>query len=341
MSTPVAGTRPTRALAWQSDSIRRSVHREHVFQRLLRLREYFELTDPYWAEIVTVQEFLAVAGEYGFETDTARALHVGRTTYVQAIRDGVFTRLVSILQDYDPVDIEGTPGEAKRPLSIEGPIIVGELHCPAIDDAKATFEAISKRKSNIGVEITAAGIGGGGRTRERVFASGSKMTIAAYECAVLCAYLSGYYEIWRHADRKDDLLVLTNVTGVTSLEADRLDNFPDYAESHVCDKPWAYDHFRREIDAGMLVAGREYNEFRTPLALEHVDHTEWEETYEYSGRWGFDASLDGQKIAGGVTYKSTFTTTMKIDVVCPKGYHYISRFRSAQELPQQWAAEPL
>src|SRR5437868_4028347 len=139
MSTPVVGTRPTKARAWQSESIRQSVRRDHVFQRLMRLREYFELTDPYWAEIVTVQEFLAVAGEYGFETDTARALHVGRTTYLQAVRDGVFNRLVSILQDYDPVDVEGTPGEAKRPLSLEGPIIVGELHCPAIDDAKATF----------------------------------------------------------------------------------------------------------------------------------------------------------------------------------------------------------
>jgi len=196
-----------------------------VFHRLLQLREYFELTDPYWAEIVMVQEFLAVAAEYGFEIDTARALNVGRTTYVQAIRDGVFTRLVSILRDYDAVDVEGTPGEAKRPLSTEVPIIVGELHCPAIDDAKATFE--------------------------------------------------------------------------------------------------------------------EYNEFRTPLTLEHVDHTEWEETYEYSGRWGFDASLDGQKIGGGVTYKSTFTTTMKIDVLCPRGYRYISRFRSDRELPQQWAAEAL
>jgi hypothetical protein len=56
---------------------------------------------------------------------------------------------------------------------------------------------------------------------------------------------------------------------------------------------------------------------------------------------GFDAKLDGQALAVGVTYSSGFTTTMKVHAVRPKGYHYKSRLRSTQELAQQWAAGPV
>lgn len=313
----------------------------HVFQRLTRLSEYFDTRDPYWAEIVSASELIAVADHYGFEREVARSLRLGRTTYVAAIRDGLFTRLLATLQGYDPVDVEGTPGKAKRPFPLSNPIVVGELHCPTIEGAKATFEATASRATRIGVEISAAGIAGGGGTRERVFASTSKLTIAAPQCAVLLANLSGHYEIWKRVGTEDDFLLLTNVTGTSGLEADDLNSFPDYADSHLCDKPWAFDRLEMEIRKGTLVGGEDYREFRTPVTEEQVDRTDWEETFEYSGRWGFEPEAGHRGLGGAVTYTSTFTTKIGIEVTCPQGYHYISRFRSSRQLPQQWAAKRL
>ena len=311
----------------------------HVFQRLKRLRHLFELTDPYWAEIVTMPEVIAVADYYGFEVEVARTLRVGDITYAKAIRDGMLARLSATLEDYDPVDVEGTPGNARRNFSTTNPIVVGELHCPWVDGAKATFASTSTRARKIGIEIKAKGLGGGGGTRERVFASSSTMTVEAPQCAVLLTSLSGHYEIWKRVGTEDDLLLLTNVTGATSLEADDLDKYPDYAESHLCDKPWAFDHLEKEIKHGTLVAGADYDSFGTPVTEESLKEAEWTKSYEYSGRWGFETELAGKKLGGAVTYTSTFTSTIKIGVSCPKGYRYISRFRASEELPQQWAAK--
>ncbi len=312
----------------------------HVFQRLKESSRLFEARDPYWAQIITAPELIAVADHYGFERGAARSLRLGQTRYAAAIRDGVFERLLATLKDYDPVDVEGRPGDAKRPFATSDPIVVGELHCPQVDGAKATFKAKAVQASNIGIEISAAGIAGGGGTRERVFATSAEIKIAAPQCAVLLANLSGHYEIWKRVGTEDDILVLTNVTGVAGLEADDLDAYADYADSHLCDKAWAFDRLDAEIGQGSLVGGQDYKLFKTPVG-DAVDGTEWKETFEYAGRWGFEAEDHGVKFGGAVTYKSTFTTKIEIKVNCPKGYRYISRFRASRQLPQQWAAKRL
>lgn len=317
-------------------------HRQHVFQRLKLLSELFDPADPYWTEIITVREFLAASDHYNVERDVAHSIRLGREHYVKAVRDGLFQRLLAWLKLYDQVDLEHEPGNAKRPFGTADPLIVGELHCPAIDGAKATFETTSTHKSKIGLEVTAAGVGGGGWSRERVYASGSKLLINGPECALLCAYLSGHYVIWRRLDQPDELLVLVNVTGVDKLFASPLNENATYAGVHLCDKPETFERFVKEIDAGMLVSRQDYVQFKTPMTNgEHVDTAEWETTREYSGHWGVEAAFNGQKLGGAVTFTSTFTEVIKVEVSCPPGYHYVGRFRSARELPQQWAAAPL
>ena len=317
-------------------------HRYHVFQRLKLLGDRFDPVDPYWTEIITLREFLAAADHYNVEQEVAQSLRLGQEQYVKAVRDGLFQRMLSWLKLYDQVDLEKEPGNAKRPFGTADPLIVGELHCPAVDGAKAAFETTSTHKSKVGLEVTAAGVGGGGWSRERVYASGSKLTVKAPECALLRAYLSGHYVIWRHVDRSDDLLVLVNVTGIDKLFASPLSEHETYAEVHLCDKPETFGRFVKEIDAGMLVSRQDYVQFETPMATgEHIDTAEWETTREYSGHWGVDAQYKGQKLGGAVTFTSTFTEVIKVEVTCPPGYHYVGRFRSARELPQQWAAAPL
>lgn len=317
-------------------------HRYHVFQRLKLLSQLFDPFDPHWTEIIPLREFLAAADHYNVEREVAHSLRLGREHYVKAVRDGLFQRLLSWLKLYDQVDLEHDPGNAKRPFGTADPLIVGELHCPSVSSAKAVFETSSKHKSKIGMEVTAAGVGGGGWSRERVYASGSKLSINAPECALLCAYLSGHYVIWRHLEQPDQLLVLVNVTGIDKLFASPLNDDARYASVHLCDKAGTFDSFVKEIDAGVLVSREDYVQFKTPMASgEHVDTAEWETTREYSGHWGVEAEYKGQKLGGAVTFTSTFTEAIKVEVTCPPGYHYVGRFRSARELPQQWAAAPL
>ncbi|HEY2896320.1 MAG TPA: hypothetical protein VGJ12_04220 [Gemmatimonadaceae bacterium] len=317
--------------------------RYHVFQRLKLLSERFDPFDPYWAEIITAEELIAASDYYDLEREAAHALRSGRTSYAKIIKDGIFARLRAYFEDYDTVDLEGT-GTVEHSLDTAEPIIVGELHCPHVDGATATFENKIERSEKLGVEVTAAGLGGGGRAWERLHASTARFSIAAPECKLICAHLRGHYVIWEQRDTKERI-VLTNVTGVHKLFLDSLTGSAAYRETHLCEDPANFARCLNELDSGVSVA----KDLMDSLPLAQTPGTEgpyeseeeWTIAREYTGRWGSQISVGGGSLGAGATYTSRFVRTIKMTAKLPYGFHYISRYRSARELPQQWTAQRL
>ena len=319
------------------------VQEYHVFQRLKLLGESFDLLDPYWAEIITAEELIAASDYYDLEREAAHALRSGRASYAQIIRDGIFARLRAYFEDYDTVDLEGT-GNDKHSLDTAEPIIVGELHCPHVDGVTATFENKFEHSDKLGVDVTAAGLGGGGWTRERLHASTSKFSIAAPECKLICAHLRGHYVIWEQRDTKKRI-VLTNVTGIHKLFLDSLTGNAAYKETHLCEDPSNFARCFAELHSGVSTAKNLMDYLplaRTSGVVEpREDGDEWTIAREYTGRWGSQISVGTSSLSAGVSYTSRFVRTIKVTVKLPYGFEYISKYKSARELPQQWTAQPL
>ena len=315
--------------------------RYHVFQRLKLLGDSIDLLDPYWAEIITVQEFIAASDYYGLEREAAHALRTGRAPYTKIIKDGALIRWRLYLEGYEPVDIEGTDTD-QRSLDTADPIIIGELHCPHVKGVTATFENTIERSEKLGLEVKAAGFGGGGWTRERLHASTAKFTIAAPECKLICAHLRGHYVIWEHIDTKERL-VLTNVTGVHKLFLQSLTGAASFKETHMCENPANFSLCLKELQSGVSIAKDLMENLplaRTPGAVDpYEDSEQWTISREYTGNWGLDLAVGGASLTAGATYTSRFLRTIKVTAQLPYGFHYISRYRSARELPQQWAAQ--
>jgi hypothetical protein len=315
--------------------------RYHVFQRLKLLGDSFDLFDPYWAEIITVREFIAASDYYGIEREVAHALRESRTSYAKVIADGLFNRLRLYAANYEPVDIEGTHTD-RRSLDTAEPIIVGELHCPHVNGVTATFENTIQRSEKLAVEVSAAGLGGGGWSRERLHASTASFTIAAPDCTLICAHLRGHYVIWEHIDTKDRI-VLTNVTGIHKLFLQSLAAAGVYKETHLCEDPANYARCFKELQSGMSSAKNLMENLplpRTPGVVgPYVDTEEWTISREYTGHWGAEIATGGPSLSAGATYTSRFVRTIKVTAQLPYGFHYISRYRSAHELPQQWVAQ--
>lgn len=312
----------------------------HVFQRLKLFDETFEALDPYWAEIITAQEFIAASDYYGVEREAAYALRTGRTSYAKVIKDGMVARMGMYLKNYVPIDIEGTDTD-QRSLDTAEPIIVGELHCPHVTGATATFENKIERSEKIGVEVTAAGLGGGGWSRERLFSSTVRLPIVSPGCTLICAHLRGHYVIWEHSDTKERI-ILTNVTGIHQLFLQPLSGAAAYKETHLCADPRGYARCWKELDSG-ISARKELMEMvpadRFPgVELPKEIEVEWSTSREYTGNWGTDTLAEDAPLIASVTYTSRFVRTIKVKTVLPLGFRYIWRFRSARELPLQWAA---
>jgi hypothetical protein len=192
------------------------------------------------------------------------------------------------VQNYEPVDVEGTDAD-RRSLDTAEPIIVGELHCPHIKGITATFENKLEQSEKVGIEVTAAGFGGGGGTRERLYTSTASSTIEAPHCKLICAHLRGHYVIWEHLDTKERM-VLTNVTGIHGLFLDSLTGAPGYEDSHLCEHEDNYSRCFKELNSGVS-ATKELMEWlplaRTPGARDPSKRTdEWSTSREYTGNWG-------------------------------------------------------
>jgi hypothetical protein len=315
----------------------------HVFQRLKLLSESFDLRDPYWAEIITAQEFIAASDYYDLEREVAHALRTSRTSYAKVIKDGLFARLRAYLDNYDTVDIEGSDTD-KHSLDTAEPIIVGELHCPHVNGVTATFENEIEQSEKLGIEVTAAGLGGGGWTRERLHASTASLTIAAPHCKLICAHLRGHYVIWEHLQTKERI-VLTNVTGIHELFLESLTGTSAYRARHLCEDPASFSRCFKELNSGVSTAKNLMENLplaRTPGAKDpRLNKDKWTTSREYTGSWGSDVSVRGASLSASVSYTSRFVRTITITLELPYGFHYISRYRSARELPQQWAAQRL
>jgi len=312
----------------------------HVFQRLKLFGESFDALDPYWAEIMTAQEFIAASDYYGVEREVAHALRTGRTSYARVIKDGLIARMGMYLRNYEPVDVEGTNTD-KRSLDTAEPIIVGELHCPHIKGVTATFENKLEQSEKLGIEVTAAGFGGGGGTRERLYTSTASFTIEAPHCKLICAHLRGHYVIWEHLDTKERM-VLTNVTGIHGLFLESLTGAPGYEDSHLCEDEDNYARCYKELNSGVSTT-KELMELiplkRTPGARDPSPRTdEWSTAREYTGNWGLKLGEKESSPGAGVTYTARFVRTITISLDLLYGFNYIMRYRSPRELPQQWVA---
>ena len=313
----------------------------HVFQRIKLFGETFEPTDPYWTELITAQEFIAASDYYNVERDVAHALRLGGASYARVVRDGLFARLRAYLANYEPVDVEGRNTD-QHSLDTAEAIVVGELHCPHVDGVKATFENKVARSEKIGIEVKAGGGGGGGWARELLQATTATMSAAAPDCQLICAHLRGHYVIWEHIDTKERM-VLTNITGVHKLFLRSLTGDPAYEDAHLCADPANFARCLKELGSGVSVAKNLMGSLplaRTAGALDpYIEEEEWTTSREYTGHWGSEIDVKGAKLGASVSYTSSFVHTIKVTVELPYGFHYISRYRSARELPQQWVAQ--
>jgi hypothetical protein len=219
---------------------------------------------------------------------------------------------------------------------------VGELHCPHVTGVKATFENKFERSTKIGIEVKAGGDGGGGWARELLHATTATMSTVAPECQLICAHLRGHYVIWEHIDTKERM-VLTNVTGVHKLFLRSMTGDPAYEEAHLCADPANFAKCLSELGSGVSIAKDLMGSLplaRTPGAQDpYLEVEEWTTSREYTGHWGSEIDLKGVKLGASATYTSRFVRTIKVTVELPFGFHYISRYRSARELPQQWVAQ--
>jgi hypothetical protein len=135
---------------------------------------------------------------------------------------------------------------------------------------------------------------------------------------------------------------MTNITGIHKLVDRRLSTVPGYQSAHLCEKSGNYENLLKELDSGVSTE----KDLLDSLALEDspgakdpyeaVD--EWTTSREYTGSWASEFKIGGATFKAGVTYTSRFEQTIKVTEYLPRGYHYISRYRSARELPQQWTA---
>ncbi len=204
----------------------------------------------------------------------------------------------------------------------------------------ATFESKDETGTEIGVEVTAAGLGGGGWTTAKLFSSGTKFSIDARNCKVLYAHLRGHYVIWMPVDESAGKppIVLMNVTGIHELYSDALDD----DEFHLCSKAESFDRFMTELSSGYSVAKNEMKYLRMPItggdSRPREEFDEWETSRTYEGRWGSEIPMGDAKLDVGVTYSSHFIHTIRVTETLPYGYRYIGKYRSIRELPQQWAA---
>jgi hypothetical protein len=173
-------------------------------------------------------------------------------------------------------------------------------------------------------------------------ASTSSFTIAAPECKLICAHLRGHYVIWEHIDTKERI-VLTNVTGIHKLFLQSLTGVAAYKETHLCEDPANFDRCFKELHSGVSTAKNLMENLplpRTPGAVDPYEDTEeWTISREYTGNWGSEIVTGDAPLSVGASYTSRFVRTIKVTAHLPYGFHYISRYRSARELPQQWVAQ--
>ena len=189
---------------------------------------------------------------------------------------------------------------------------------------------------------SAAGFGGGGGTRERLYASTESFTIEAPYCKLICAHLRGHYVIWEHLDTKERM-VLTNVTGIHGLFLESLTGVPAYEDTHLCEHANGYARCLKELDSGVSLTKELMVAFpvkRTPGWKDPRERTdEWSTTREYTGNWGLKLGEKESLRGAGVTYTARFARKVTITLALLQGFDYITRFRSARELPQQWVAQ--
>lgn len=318
---------------------RRPLSSLHVLQRV-RLMDEGELRDPFIANIISEREFLAVSAHFGVEVDVARALRTGTATYAKVIADGTFVRIKQYTNYFDIL-------EEHLPLETQDPVPVGELHCPLVDGSSSTFTCGRTDKRKIGLHIKAGGIAGGGWTRTTQFHRESQITVGPGECALLVVKLSGDYSIWKKLADPAHLEVLVNITGIGNVYDVPLEDSRDFDPlTHVCSRADGYDLLRREVESGRLRIAQEYERFgprsRSATESKYVHRAAWTSEREYHRSWGaaFESEALGA-LTGGAEVVATFVHKVDVAVTCPKGHDYIGRYRSAIELPQQWAAAPI
>jgi len=229
------------------------------------------------------------------------------------------------------------------PLDLLDPILVGELHCPNVTGARAELKASSTSAKTVALEITAAGVGGGGWTRSKVFSQGSTIPATASYCAGLYVYLSGTFSIWQHPDTRH-IAILVNVTSIGQLFAQDLASAPGYlASSHLCLQPDTYAGFLKEVQRGHLVLGEDYDRLTpqtaAPGAPPSKVFSRWGYDREYTSIGAFGASLKGLALGTvGVTLTSRFVDEVEVSTECPPMHDYIGRYGSARSLPLEWGA---
>lgn len=311
------------------------LQRLHSFERLLLFTDE-ELLAPTAAMIVREREYLALAQAYGATIDIARRVSTGALPYARAVKSGLLRELSLWFRNFN------TSGE-RHQLSLGAPILVGEIHCPLVEGATGELTVSSTKEHNIGLEISAAGFGGGGWTKETHYTNSSTVPVSAGHCVGLFAHLSGSYTAWTHLDTGDQIL-LVNVTGIGSVYGRELSTRPNYdPETHFCMQETSYVSFLTSVKSGHLSIGLDYDRVTPSSSASDPALQSFTSKWTTAREYHIKADIGGEdgKLPAGAVVEGTsrFVEEVEATLRLPANFDYIGQYSSARHLPQQWAAD--
>lgn len=313
-----------------TDVTARPLHSYHLLQRVGMVDEE-TLLEPS-AGIASQEEFCDLAYRHDVERDIATQLETGAITFDDAIRAGVFRKLLLYAQSYDVV------GDGK-PKEFADKICIGELHCPRIDGASAKWTTKSEHGDAIGLELSVKGIAGGGWSSGAAYCASSELATTHVRCLGLYLNIIGEYLLWKNLDNPNRYLVMTNIFSIG--QAVSTDSVRDPL-SDLCDKPEMYQIWSDDIARRRLIERKDFERFSV---IEQGQPSKyigtWKREREFNLSLGFDVG-DGSTPLGrtGFSIKSRFLREISVETVCPAGHDYIGRYESPTALPLRWAVSP-
>ena len=285
-----------------------------------------DLTRPELALLLPDYDFIDFAywSDHKELIDKAKSLIKGDTQYVQMVKDGLFQRIWTWMQDYDR-DTNILPPDGYR-------VRIGEIHCPPIPNCTATYS--TENSAAIDVEIRGLGAGGGRRTQFTM----TESLLTRASCIGINTRVDLSITKWTSKFSKPDryLVTVLDIPGPLATEEIGDD------EKH-CGEP--YDEtkalYYKLKNKGLVKEGAKHDFIDVPMSStpEVVKTDAWEiskdETYSSKIR----LNIQTQEILG-ISVKSSFASNVRLEYVITGGHDYFGFRRSKGDYRRFWSWKP-
>ena len=299
-----------------------------VTEILSQLREAgVDLTDPLVALALPREAFI----EFAFWTrqpefeGAAAGLLRGDKGYVEVLRDGLWNRITTWLDDFDVVGTE---------RSVEGTrVAVGEIHIPHIDGCIGTFA--TTRSGALDVSIKVAGLRGG---RSKKITLGSEIPVPAV-CRAMTTGIGYEVTVKRHRFN-GSLIALCKILWI---DGTLIDEDLDPQAPHPCadNYPAAKAKIPSIAKAAKLTEGTDYADH--PLAASVSEFPTYKLTLDLGTLYSASLSTPAMTVQSlpvpqiELAVESAVTRTVEMTWKLVKGHNYM-RFRSErQDMRIFWA----